>query len=198
MTVRQAETLLHWNYFLALESDLERLSRYVEFAEHNFNTYSIEIAHLLLATASEVDVVAKKLCDRHRSKPKAEGINAYCDVLKTAYPGIEQMGVTIPRYGLILMPWDNWRKNEPPQWWSDHNKVKHHRSDHFQAAHLQNVLNAMGALFIVVVLLYKGQTEKPWISPVPVLLNVPEALAKQSLVMDVGHPVLYFTKPEEV
>ena len=194
MPIRQPESFLHWNYFLALESDLERLSRYVEFTEHNFHTYSIEIAHLLLATASEVDVVAKKLCARHRPKPKAEGINAYCDVLKTAYPDMGQMEVSVPRYGLSLMPWDKWRKNEPPQWWSDHNKVKHHRSDHFHAAHLQNVLNAMGALFIVAVLLYKGETERHWIAPVPVLFNAPKELAKQSLVAGVGHPVLHFTE----
>lgn len=190
MDIRQAESLLHWNYFLALESDLERLSRYVEFAKHNFHTYSIEIAHLLLATASEIDVVAKELCVRNCPSSKVKNINDYYDVLKTAYPDITQMEVTIPRYGLTLTPWENWRNNEPPQWWSDHNKVKHRRSDNFRAAHLQNVLNAMGALFIVIVLLYKGRTGVSWIAPVPVLLNAPKALAKQSIVAGVGHPVL--------
>lgn len=192
--MRPVESLLHWNYFLALESDLDRLSRYVEFAEHNFKTYSIEIAHLLLAAASEVDVIAKALCVRHRPRSKAKDICAYHDILKPAYPGIERMAVTVPRYGLTLTPWDNWRNNQSPQWWSDHNKVKHRRSDYFHAAHLENVLNAMGALFIVVVLLYKGETERHWIAPVPVLLNAPEELAKQSLMAGVGHPVLRFTE----
>ena len=55
---------LHWNYFIALERDLEVASRYVEFCPQNFNVYSIEFAHLLFAAASEVDVVAKLLCQR--------------------------------------------------------------------------------------------------------------------------------------
>jgi hypothetical protein len=54
---------LHWNYFLALENDLETLSRYVEFDVANFNVFSIELAHLLFAAASEVDVLAKRMCE---------------------------------------------------------------------------------------------------------------------------------------
>jgi len=68
--IKTGETLLHWNYFLALESDLERVSRYIEFDKANFKTYSIELAHLLLAASSEVDVVAKTLCQRIDSKIK--------------------------------------------------------------------------------------------------------------------------------
>ena len=45
---------LHWNYFLALERDLEIVSRYVEFCSQNFEVYSIEFAHLLFAAASEI------------------------------------------------------------------------------------------------------------------------------------------------
>jgi len=63
---------LHWNYFLALERDLEVVSRYVEFCQQNFDVYSIEFAHLLFAAASEVDVIAKLLCQRLSSQaPRA-------------------------------------------------------------------------------------------------------------------------------
>jgi len=44
----------HWNYFLALEKDLEATSRYVEFSTANLDTYSIEFAHLLLSSASRL------------------------------------------------------------------------------------------------------------------------------------------------
>ncbi len=30
----------HWNYFLAIEKDLENLSRYIEFSDANLGTYS--------------------------------------------------------------------------------------------------------------------------------------------------------------
>ena len=55
---------LHWNYLIALEKDLEVASRYVEFCKSNYRVFSIEFAHLLFAAASEVDVVAKLLCER--------------------------------------------------------------------------------------------------------------------------------------
>jgi hypothetical protein len=54
-----SKSFIHWNYFLAIESDLENLSRYIEFIDTNFKTYSIELAHLLLASSSEIDVVLK-------------------------------------------------------------------------------------------------------------------------------------------
>jgi hypothetical protein len=40
--IRAAESKLHWNYYLALERDMEQLSRYVEFCEPNLSVYSIE------------------------------------------------------------------------------------------------------------------------------------------------------------
>ena len=61
MAIQATAGKLHWNYFLALDRDLEVVSRYVEFTKPNFNVYSIELAHLLFAAASEVDVIAKLL-----------------------------------------------------------------------------------------------------------------------------------------
>jgi hypothetical protein len=68
--IRATKGKLHWNYFIALERDLEVISRYVEFCPQNFEVYSIEFAHLLFAAASEVDVIAKLLC--RRLKPTAK------------------------------------------------------------------------------------------------------------------------------
>ena len=70
-------TRLHWNYFLALERDLEKVARFIEFSEKNFSVYSIELAHLLFAAASEVDVVAKQLCEHINSTAPRENIVDY-------------------------------------------------------------------------------------------------------------------------
>jgi hypothetical protein len=74
----------HWNYFLALEKDLEAASRYIEFSPDNFNTYSIELAHLLLSAASEVDTLAKCICSILDPKAKPENINEYRRIIKAA------------------------------------------------------------------------------------------------------------------
>ncbi len=81
MTIQESKSLLHWNYFLALESDVERLARFVEFTSKNFEAYSIEMAHLFLAAASEVDVVAKQICSNMDASANADNIEQYRGVL---------------------------------------------------------------------------------------------------------------------
>jgi len=48
MGIQQRKSLNHWNYFLAIESDLEAVSRYIEPCKANFKTYSIEQARILV------------------------------------------------------------------------------------------------------------------------------------------------------
>lgn len=141
----------HWNYFLALENDLENVARYIEFSESNFTTYSIELAHLLFAASSEVDVIAKLLCKKLSPQKKVENINDYRIILVEKLPDLVQFQVFIPRYGLTMTPWDNWTntENEYPLWWRNYNQVKHQRDTHFDKATLKNALNSMAALLIV-------------------------------------------------
>ncbi len=116
----------HWNYFLALESDLESISRYIEFSPVNFNTYSIELAHLLLSAASEIDTVAKCVCKLIDPTSSPENINDYRRIIKEC-EGIEAKRMTndssyklsslklyVTRYGLDFVPWDSWKTTRIP------------------------------------------------------------------------------------
>jgi hypothetical protein len=114
----------HWNYFLALESDLEGVSRYIEFCKDNANTYSIELAHLLLSSASEIDTIAKCVCSILDPEAKPKNIDDYRKIIRTAEenePGfafhpkadvlpeslkhrISDLKVLLPRYNMALMP----------------------------------------------------------------------------------------------
>jgi hypothetical protein len=152
MAIRQSiNSKLHWNYFLALEKDLETISRYIEFHLGNFNVFSIELAHLLFAAASEVDVLAKSLCKHFEPAADRDNINHYCQVLLKYIPSLPTDEVFVPRFGLNFLPWDNWGRNPPdrPNWWTSYNKVKHQRDTCFNQATLQNALNALGALLIL-------------------------------------------------
>jgi phage-related protein len=53
---------IYWNYFLAIENDLEKISRYIEISERNFCTYSVELLRTYLACCSEVDNILKQIC----------------------------------------------------------------------------------------------------------------------------------------
>lgn len=165
--IRVKSSKLHWNYFLALEQDLEGLTRYIEFCDSNFQVFSIELAHLLFAAASEVDVLAKCICEIVAPKKQRKNIDDYrrnileeenlliptVSAKPTANPAyatkVYELEVRIPRYGISFIPWENWSANKNPDWWRSYNNVKHERNKFFPEATLQNALNAMGALLIM-------------------------------------------------
>lgn len=172
MPIIEKTKFLHWNYFLAIESDVEELSRFVEFAEHNFKTYSIEIAHVLFAASSEIDVVAKLLCSKVKPKKKAKNIADYRKLLCESYPIISKMKILIPRYGLNLTPWKNWKSDKNPNWWTAYNNVKHERDKYYQDANLKNALNAMASLYVLLLFLYRKPRGNVVLEPSPALFRV--------------------------
>jgi hypothetical protein len=146
---------LSWNYYLTLVKELSTISDFIEFDEANYSTYSTELAKLLMAASSEVDVVLKQLCGSLNKKRKHRTIEDYKKTIKAdavAKIFINE-SVLIPRHGLELHPWDNWNGTGHPIWWNAYNKVKHERNNHFSKATLKNTLNAMGALLICIVYL---------------------------------------------
>ena len=158
--IEVSNSLIHWNYFLALEKDLEATSRYIEFIEANFKTYSIELAHLLLASSSEIDVVIKGLCALIAPVEERKNINDYRAIIKSHLPEFINESIFISRYGISLKPWDNWLGEENPDWWRSYNNVKHERHMYFDQANLENVIRSMGALLITNFYFYKKQYEQ--------------------------------------
>lgn len=159
MTVRnmidKKPTLVYWNYFLALEKDVEILSRYIEFDPNNFDSYSIELAHLFLAASSEIDVVLKELCKLIEPRKQRKNIDDYRKIIKSSLSVLSEDKVKINRFGLTLHPWENWITDENPSWWKSYNNVKHERNNYFNEANLKNTLNAMAGLYLCVFYYYK-------------------------------------------
>jgi len=184
--IKQSGSLLHWNYFLALEADLERLARFIEFVEQNFRTFSVEIARLLQSACSEVDALAHELCVHFDPNTKAEAIDQYRCVLRKGIPELESTTVQVPRYGLSLTPWTNWQSDYTPNWWSDHNKVKHHRSEYFDRANVENLLNASAGLLLMTVCFYRLTTDVELLEPPPTLLKPERTFAPIELILGVG------------
>jgi len=172
MAIIEEPKRIHWNYFIAIDSDIENLSRYIEFTEANFATYSIELVRLLLSAASEIDVVAKLLCEKLSPNTKVVDINDYRKVLTNSLPKISGLKVLMPIYGLELTPWSNWKDNKNPNWWQSYNNVKHQRSLHFSEANLKNVLNAVSGLYILLLYLYKDDAVKLELKPVQKLFKL--------------------------
>ncbi len=163
----------HWNYLLALDTDLAELSRYIEFDEKNFACFSLELARVLFSAASEVDVVAKQICTALRAESAADNIHNYRDEIYGVYPNIVDFTIVSPRFSLEMLPWAEWKKSDGvPSWWSAYNKVKHQRHAHYEQANLKNTLKAVAGLLVLVLYLYKESAEEAALVPSPQILRV--------------------------
>jgi len=82
----------------------------------------------------------------------------------------------MPRFGMTLKPWDEWRKARGvPFWWTAYNKIKHDRDSEYARANLKNALNAVAGLFVVVLYLYRNQANLGELLPSTQLLRADNA-----------------------
>jgi hypothetical protein len=165
---RTVAVLHHWNYFLALEDDLERLSRFVEFSTTNFSTYSTEISRLLMTAAQETDVLLQEVCKFYNDSSKNE--RGYQSFVPTKIPKLSQYEVELARWEISFRPFEAWSTGSTPEWWTANNKVKHERGVHFEKGSLENLLNATCALFLIALHFYETQSLLSEVWPSPRLL----------------------------
>jgi hypothetical protein len=182
---------VHWRYFLSLEEDVVRLSRFVEFSKQNYATFSVEMTRLVLSAGSEVDVVAKQLCRAADTASEAQTMNQYRPVLRAAYPQIEQFTVEIPRFGLSFGPWRSWTHDENPPWWRAYNHVKHHRHERFGEANLENTLGAMAGLLVLVLHLHRSLAEMGQLIPNPILYRPADRWNRGTTFWGADHAICY-------
>jgi hypothetical protein len=161
----------YWQYFLAIESDFEATTRYVEVSDKNYSTYSVEYVRIFLSACSEIDVIAKMLCKRISPSKDAKSINDYRDIITPVCPKLHTMKVFIPRYEMVLQPWRNWGSAKNPDWWTGYNAVKHQRDTSFTEANLKNTINSVAALFCFV-LYYYYRDLADILSPLPKILDL--------------------------
>lgn len=162
----------YWEYFLALDADLEQAARFVALESANLSSYSIELAHLLLSACSEIDVVAKALCAQIAPQEKRENIDNYRIVITKEYPKFPTFKAAIPRYGLEFQPWEDWQLGENPAWWQNYNNIKHKRTKHFTEANLKNSLDALAGLFLLILYYYQPALYDHKLLPWPNLFHL--------------------------
>lgn len=101
----------HWAYYMSLEDDLIETSRYVEISEDNFGAYSTQFTRLLLAAASEVDVVAKLVCRQIAPSGKHQNIDDYRNAIVPMFPAIPCIEMGIQWNPIRVKPWASWAAN---------------------------------------------------------------------------------------
>lgn len=140
----------YWDYFLSLEKDLVRCTDFVEFENSNFSTYSINFAKIIMATSAEIDTICKELCFLICNNRKARNIKKYAEIITQKYPKIVEMDVSLQSYKITRRPFENWTKDNSPNWWIKYNKIKHDRTASYREASLINAIDSMAALLIII------------------------------------------------
>ena len=142
----------HWSYYFSLEDDLIETNRYVEICDENLDTFSTQFTRLLLAAASEVDVVAKTLCEQIEPQSNPRNIDGYRKVIIRKFPAIPAIEMGIEWNPLRIKPWESWAASNPssPDWWRAYNGVKHERNANYWSGNLRNSLGAIAGLYCLV------------------------------------------------
>lgn len=150
----------HWRYYLMLEKRFIESIEYVELHTNNFNTFSNGYALLIQAIGAELDTVFKEFCGFNTSDRKT--IADYAQCILASSPDIVDRKIVLQEYDIEIQPFKNWNVNRPAQllqWWSAFADIKHNRYDQLQLAKQENVLNILGALYLVEMMYLKKITE---------------------------------------
>ncbi len=143
----------YWEYFLSLEDDLERCTKYVDFAAKNYKTFSNEFAKIIMSASAEFENVAKDLCGLidPSCNPNKINIESIYKTIGKEYPKMFTIRVLVTRYKLTLRPFNKWTATKRPEWWSDgYNQIKHDRTNNFEKANLEYALLSTSGLFVVI------------------------------------------------
>jgi hypothetical protein len=146
----------HVHFAEALNSDVVRLARFIEFDKRNYATFSLENGRLLLAACTEIEAMLKQLCFHVEPKIKAERIDQYFSVVSQHFSDLFEASAGSPAHDISFKPWNEWKAlmGRAPRWWKAHQNLKHGRHVCFQEASLENLLNAVAALEIVLLLCF--------------------------------------------
>lgn len=159
-----------WYYFLSLEKDFVGTIDFVHLHAANAKTFSNEYAKLILLIGSEVDVVAKMLCQSVAPGQKAENIDLYRTIITDAFPGMHTIEIDITKFAMKVQPWLNWDPAvaQSPNWWKSYNNVKHQRDKSFSDANQESTLNAICGLLALLLYYFRKEGH---LQPSPEILN---------------------------
>ena len=149
----------HWKYYLMLEKHFVESIEFVELHEDNFDAFSNGYALLIQAIGAELDTVFKELCGFNTTDRKT--IADYAQHILTNIPDIKKQKISVQEYDIEIQPFMNWDINQPGQslqWWGAFTDVKHNRYEQLKQAKQENVLNILGALYLIEMLYLKKIT----------------------------------------
>lgn len=151
----------YWRYYRMLEDKFLATVNYVEIDPVNFGCFSNEYALLLQSIGAELDNVFKVYCGFNPTERK--NITDYANNILSGYPAIVNDEIRVANTDVKVVPFQEWTTTaaaQSLQWWQAFDKVKHNRYGNYQEANLENVLNALAALYILELKMFTRATKE--------------------------------------
>lgn len=167
---------LFWSVYKNLEKEFQKLADFIHFADDQINVYSMHIGNLLVRCSIEIEAISKELYSDiggNMSPIEADGKQ------RDLYFDTDCLGLLDEKWKLskkqvlvsatnfyflneenrILTPLykANNRGTSGSKWKQAYQAFKHNRKNSFKKANVGNLLNAMGALYILNIY-YKDET----------------------------------------
>ncbi|MBB1489370.1 hypothetical protein [Oceanospirillum sediminis] len=155
-----------WPIYSQIEKEFIEVSYCINIDCHQLNVYSIKIADLILRTVSECENIAKAICKREGSEfldKKGNPIRRtyfphYMDAIDSIF-SIKSKLVSFDfdnadenTFDQKLMPFYREKDGDSLKkwsWYDAYNAIKHDRVENYRKANLNNLINAMAALFLL-------------------------------------------------
>ncbi len=136
-----------WNYYLVLEDDLDKTSRFVE-PNNQGDVFSIEFYKIILLAAAECESVMKLICKQIDGKEYGN-ISEYKGVILGKFPDIGKTEVYVGRAECTVKPFENWSVGTLA-WWKEYQEIKHSRFSNFSKANYENAVLVLSALYVLI------------------------------------------------
>jgi hypothetical protein len=162
----------YWPIFERLEAEFCDLSFSVAFCDSHLVVHSARLADLLVRSCAECENVGKFLCIEKGLVPSSTAVAdlnfpAVGDAIVSRLPRIntKELMIIWPYQSLTnttITPFDSWHPSgcTNPAWFVAYNKTKHDRISNAARANLDNVMRALGGLFILNLWLREDDTTR--------------------------------------
>ena len=124
----------------------------VEPTQQQFGVFGHRLRSLLLLACMEVDTALKHVADCNGSAVGEPRLHDHARLARPMRLGDWEVRLVRSVEGLTFTPFDSWSPQSPRlPWYTAYNNTKHDREAHLEQARLDHVLDAVAAVYILLV-----------------------------------------------
>jgi hypothetical protein len=152
--------------YTSLEKDFSLILDYIPIEGYKNNKHSKiwspKFMYVVLNGCSEIETIIKQILDnpasnsisniltirRKIANEEVLKINEYRKELDKLYK-LSKYNIAVVDIGIKIKPFGSFGKDKSPNWWLDHNALKHNRSGNYLKGNFENALYVLAGLYLL-------------------------------------------------